>query len=67
MEILLIHKILFWVFLVDSILANIIFYFGKNWYIRNLRTISCILPPVQAWAVWYLLLVLWAGIVIYFS
>ncbi|MCA9353693.1 hypothetical protein KC842_02370 [Candidatus Nomurabacteria bacterium] len=56
-----ITTIIFIVLLVDAISANIVFYFGRNWYIRHFRIFSRFFPPEKGWSMWYLVLVLYIG------
>lgn len=56
-------KIIFIILLIDSIAANIVAVFGARWYARHFQTISRMFPITIAWTIWYLILVLWIGVV----
>jgi len=62
-----IEVIVFWVLLLDSLIANFIAYLGKKWYIKHFRVLSRFLPITKAWAGYYLILVLWMGVMLYRS
>jgi len=59
-----IQIIIFWVLLADSLIANAIAWFGQKWYMRHFQIMSRIFPLTRAWTFLYLLLVLWAGILL---
>lgn len=61
----MIETIIFYLILVDSVSANLIVWFGPKWYIKHFRTISRVFPPAKGWALYYLVLVLWIGSLIY--
>jgi hypothetical protein len=56
-----IEVIVFWVLLLDSLVAVAIAWFGQKWYMNHFRVISRFLPMKRAWATYYLALVLWMG------
>jgi hypothetical protein len=60
-----IEAIIFIVLLVDSVSANLVVLFGKRWYTAHFRTISRWFPPAEGWALYYLVLVLWVGSLLY--
>jgi len=60
-----IESIIFYLLLIDSIGANLVIWFGEEWYVRHLRLISRLFPPAKGWALYYLVLVLWIGFLIY--
>ncbi len=55
------EAVVFWVLLVDSLVANGIAWWGGVWYAKHLRSVSRVLPITKAWAGYYLALVLWIG------
>ena len=55
------EAVIFWVLLVDSVVANGIAWWGGVWYAKHLRTVSRMLPMTKALAGYYLALVLWIG------
>ena len=57
--------IIFYILLVDSIGANLVVLFGSKWYTKHFRIISRAFPPAPGWALYYLILVLWVGSLIY--
>jgi hypothetical protein len=58
----MITKIIFWILFIDSIAAIIVALFGKHWFIHHFRIISRWFPVTIGWAIGYLLLVVWIGI-----
>ena len=59
-----IEAIIWYIFLLDSIGANIFVWFVPGtvkWYQRNFKTASKYLPLTKGWAFVYLILVLWVG------
>lgn len=60
-----IEAIVFYILLADAISANVMVHFGRDWYLRNFRTISRLFPPAEGWALYYLALVLWVGSLLY--
>ncbi len=54
-------NIIFYILLVDSISANLVMFFGEQWYIKHFRTVSRYFPPARGWALYYFVLVLWIG------
>lgn len=61
MTIILIHTTIFWVLLLDALFANGIAWFGQKWYMKHFQIMSRFVPLTRVWALWYLILVLWAG------
>jgi hypothetical protein len=60
-----IEAIVFYILLIDAIGANLVVLFGSEWYMRHFRTISRWFPPAEGWALYYLVLVLWVGSLMY--
>ena len=61
-----IEKIVLILLLIDSIACNTIAWLGnEKWYIRHFRIISKNFPMTRGWTTYYLLLVLWIGVVMY--
>jgi len=60
----MIFKIIFYILLVDAIGANILTWFGSNWYIHHFRTLSRVFPPAKGWVVYYLILVVFIGLLV---
>lgn len=61
MNIILIHTMIFWVLLFDALFANGIAWLGQKWYTKHFQIMSRFVPLTRVWALWYLMLVLWAG------
>jgi hypothetical protein len=55
------EAIIFYLFLLDSIFANIMVWFGARWYNRNLGLFTRYFPASKGWSTLYLILVLWIG------
>ncbi len=62
---MLIQSIIFYLLLIDSISANLLVWFGSDWYAKHLGLVTRLFPPAKGWALYYLLLVLWIGWLIY--
>jgi hypothetical protein len=60
-----IEAIIFYVLLIDAIGANIIVRARRDWYVHHFRTISRWFPPAEGWVLYYLILVLWVGSLLY--
>jgi hypothetical protein len=60
-----VESLVFYFLLVDAIAANLVVRFGSQWYVRHFRTISRWFPPAEGWALYYLVLVLWIGSLLY--
>jgi hypothetical protein len=60
-----IETIIFFVLLLDSIIANLIAYFGRRWYMEHFQLLSRWVPITRVWASGYLLLVVWIGTILY--
>lgn len=60
-----IEVILFYLVLLDAVVCNLLALFGADWYVRNLRIFSRWFPMAEGWAIYYLVLVLWVGSLMY--
>jgi hypothetical protein len=60
-----IEAIIFYLLVIDSVGCNVIAWFGRGWYVHHFRTVSRLFPATPGWAVWYLILVLWVGSLLY--
>ena len=59
-------RIIFYLLLIDSIGANIISWLGfSKWYQGNLSFIARYFPATKGWTTYYLILVLFIGIIIH--
>jgi hypothetical protein len=64
-QVMSIEAIIFYVLLIDAIGANIIVRARRDWYVHRFRTISRWFPPAEGWVLYYLILVLWIGSLLY--
>lgn len=62
---MLIESLIFYLLLIDSVAANLIAWFEKDWFIKHFRFISGIFPLAKGWTTYYLVLVLFIGYVLY--
>lgn len=62
---MVIQSIIFYLLVLDSVSCNLIVLLGPKWYTKHFRTISRFFPPAEGWAIYYLVLVLWIGALIY--
>ncbi len=60
-----IEKIIFYLLLIDSIGCNLVVWFGSKWYTKHFRWLSRFFPPAKGWSLYYLLLILWIGSLIF--
>jgi hypothetical protein len=61
-----IDVIVFWLLLIDAIVANLMTWIGAEaWWPKKLQGLSRILPANKVWTTIYLLLVLWAGSILF--
>lgn len=60
-------QILFWILLLDSLIANIISYAGFQKYFNKFKLFSRYFPITKGWTSTYLVLVLIIGYLIYFN
>jgi len=60
------ETIVFFLLLIDSVGANWVAWFGHKWYISHFRTLSRFFPDAKGWTVYYLILVLWIGYLIFY-
>jgi hypothetical protein len=58
---ILIQAIVYYLFLIDSVGALLMAWFGDKWYKRNFRIFSRYFPPSKGWCTYYFLLILWIG------
>ena len=57
--------IIFLVLLVDSLGAVFTTWFGGRWYTKHFRIVSRYFPPAKGWALYYLLLTVFIGCILY--
>jgi hypothetical protein len=60
-----IEAIIFYVILLDAIMANFVALFASKWYNKTFKRLSKVLPLTKAWAAIYLFFILWVGSVLY--
>jgi len=59
------EAVIFYVLLVDSIIANILSWCCVKWYKKNYKGFYKHFPVTKGWCIWYLILVLWIGYALY--
>ena len=61
------ETIAFYIFLIDSLGANIVAWFGlgDKWYSKHCSAFARHFPVTRGWTTYYLLLVLWVGSLLY--
>lgn len=61
-----IYSVIFYLLLIDSIGANLISWGGgEKWWKNHLRIISRYFPVTKGWTTYYLVLVIFIGIILY--
>lgn len=58
-------QIIFWLLLLDSLIANYITWFGNREYFNKMKLFKRFLPLTTGWTTLYLFLVLLIGYIIY--
>lgn len=58
-------SIIFYLLLIDSVCANIIAWFEKDWFVKHFRFVSKYFPMAKGWTLYYLILVLFIGCILY--
>ncbi len=61
----MVEAIIWWIFLLDSIGANIMALFFPKWYKKTFKGFWKHFPATKGWAIFYLILVLWVGLALY--
>ena len=61
-----IREIIFYLLLLDSIGANIAAWFFSKQYQKKFKWFSKRFPASKGWCIWYLIMVLWIGYLVYF-
>lgn len=56
-----IEAISYYLFLIDSIFANLIIWFLPNWYKKNFKKYHKFLPLTKLWSGVYFVIILWLG------
>jgi len=56
-----IEAIIWYLILLDSVIANIISFWGVKWYKKNYKKLYRYFPITKGWSLLYLILVLWVG------
>lgn len=59
------EAIIFLLLLIDSVGSVSIAFFGEQWYTKHFSVTSRYFPAAKGWTVYYLVLVLWAGSLLY--
>jgi hypothetical protein len=60
-----IEIIIYYLILIDSIGCNLIVWLGEKWYTKHFRWLSRFFPPAKGWALYYLILIIWIGSLLY--
>jgi len=60
-------EIIFWVLLVDSLIAVYIAWLGDKDYWNRMKFFKRFMPLTKGWTVWYFILVLFIGYIIYLN
>lgn len=60
-----IEIVIFYLLLIDSIVANLLAWFGEVWYLKHFRLMSRYFPLTRGWTTYYLVLVLIIGYLAY--
>lgn len=58
--------IIFYILLLDAIVMNVIIWFNSKWYTENMGIFKTIFPAGKGWAIYYLILVLYIGLLTFF-
>jgi hypothetical protein len=61
------EAIIFYLLLIDSVGCVLVVWFGEQWYTMHFRLFARLFPPARGWAVYYFILVLWVGSLLYRS
>ncbi len=56
-----IEAVIFYLLLIDSVSYMLVVLFGDKWYTKHFHVFSRFFPPAKGWGVYYLVLVLWIG------
>lgn len=57
--------VIFYVLLLDALVANALAWFSQDWYIKHFRVFSRLFPMAKGWTTYYLILVLFIGFILY--
>ena len=61
-----VEVVVFLLLLIDSIAANLVAWVcGEKWYIKHFKIFSRQFPITKGWTTYYLILVLWMGVMLY--
>jgi len=59
------EAIIYYLFVLDAIVANIIAWCCPKWYKKKFKGLSKYLPLTKGWTAIYIILVLWIGCALY--
>lgn len=65
MTIFTVEVIIFYILLIDALAVNFVIWFGSRWYSKGLQSFSRWFPPAKGWAMYYLLLMLLMGFLMF--
>jgi len=60
------RALIFYLLFIDSVIAVFLAFFGENWYIRHFRLMSRLFPVTKGWTIYYLVLVLYIGLLTFY-
>ena len=61
-----VREIIFYLLLLDSVMANLAAWFFSKEYKEKFKWFAKRFPASKGWCIWYLILVLWIGYLVYF-
>lgn len=57
-------SIIFYLLLLDAVMANLVSWGGRKWYARHFRIVSRLFPASRGWTTYYLILVIFIGFIL---
>lgn len=60
-------QIIFWILLLDSLIAGYIGWCGNREYWNKMKFFKRYMPLTKGWTAWYIILVLFIGYILYFA
>jgi len=60
-----IEEIIFYILLIDATGANLVSFFGERWYVKNAMIFSRWFPAARGWTIYYFILIIWIGFLLY--
>lgn len=59
------EAILYYLLLIDALAVNLVMWFGAKWYSKTFQSFSRYFSSAKGWALYYLILILWVGSLMY--